>query len=501
MNEIQLLYAENIISRKTKYPTQELTFSVGVKNVSYDKQVDVIWAGEDGEWHTLAAEYHDVWRHDTECWRAVIKFKLKADQSLPGNIVFGLRYRVSGMEFWDNRNGENYLSQADSGVMLGHNSIIQNIGFVGYFEENQKSAPVTVAIDRSIAAQNVSVHWTVDGWRNTRVAKCKKRLRYWDLTTRSNARNPNQYGVEIWTTRLRTGKAFKLQYTICCDTLDRQIWENHGGKNFIVSYPELKVMILNLHCYQEENQDHKLSVIANAIDEQGVDVICLQEVAENWNEGHGDWASNSANIINQRLATPFELYTDWSHLGFDRYREGVAILSRYPLSNQQGRYVSDDQDAYSIHSRKVVMSQINVPRMGVINFYSAHLSWLEDGFEHQFDNLCAWANAENYQHVQATLLCGDFNITAGEQGYLKVVNSHQYEDQYLAANNEGLFESIFRVNDAHWGQALADDYRIDYIFMHKDSELQVTSAQVIFTDQDYGRVSDHCGYIMTFEPI
>ena len=37
--------------------------------------------------------------------------------------------------------------------------------------------------------------------------------------------------------------------------------------------------------------------------------------------------------------------------------------------------------------------------------------------------------------------------------------------------------------------------------MNKPGELEVTSAEIIFTEQDYGRVSDHCGYLMTFEPM
>jgi maltose 6'-phosphate phosphatase len=56
------------------------------------------------------------------------------------------------------------------------------------------------------------------------------------------------------------------------------------------------------------------------------------------------------------------------------------------------------------------------------------------------------------------------------------------------------------VNDAHWQGLLTEDYRIDYIFMNKKSQLQVTSATVLFTEDDYGQVSDHCGYFMTFEP-
>jgi maltose 6'-phosphate phosphatase len=217
-------------------------------------------------------------------------------------------------------------------------------------------------------------------------------------------------------------------------------------------------------------------------------------------DGQGDWESNSAKIINDRLKQPFHLHTDWSHLGFDKYREGVAILCRYPLSNHESRYVSDSHDVYDIHSRKVVMARAHVPYIGPINVFSAHLSWMEDGFQEQFQRLHEWVETTNDESVKATLLCGDFNVTAGTSGYQCVVESNKYDDQYLAANEHGIFEKIFRVNDVHWQDLLTDDYRIDYIFMNKTSELQVTSAKVVFTEQDYGRVSDHCGYFMTFEP-
>ena len=146
------------------------------------------------------------------------------------------------------------------------------------------------------------------------------------------------------------------------------------------------------------------------------------------------------------------------------------------------------------------MAEIAVPYFGNINVFSAHLSWWEDGFKQQFQNLCAWANDLSRAEVATTLLCGDFNITAGSIGYWQVVDSHHYEDQYLAANAQGLFEQIYRVNDPHWRAYPTDDYRIDYIFMNKDSTFKVRSARVLFTDHDYGQVSDHCGYLMTFEP-
>jgi maltose 6'-phosphate phosphatase len=500
MDKIRLLYIENVITRTYEQVQQVLTFFMLVENVSYDKQVDVIWAGEDGIWHTLPARYHSVQGHDREYWRTQVTFNLTAEQSLPGNIQFGLRYQVYGSEFWNNNGGLNYSSEADSGIKLANQQLVQNIGFESHLNDEQDFVTVNIAVDQAINAEKVTIHWTTDNWNTTKKSSCLCENNFWDKALQSNARNPNQYGIQQWTGRISNGDSFRLQYSICCESNGRVVWDNNYGNNYSFQREQLKVLILNLHCYQEENQNEKFTQIAKAIDDLDIDIVCLQEVAEFWNDGEGDWASNSARIINERLIEPFHMHTDWSHLGFDKYREGVAILSRYPMSNHDSRYVSDSHDRYSIHSRKVVMARIHVPYVGAINVLSAHLSWLEDGFREQFQRLHEWAANNQTDDVKATLLCGDFNITAGSTGYELVVDSKEYEDQYLAANEQGIFDKIFRVNDNHWRDLLVDDYRIDYIFMNKASELQVTSAKVIFTDQDYGQVSDHCGYLMTFEP-
>jgi maltose 6'-phosphate phosphatase len=233
---------------------------------------------------------------------------------------------------------------------------------------------------------------------------------------------------------------------------------------------------------------------------QDVDIVCLQEVAELWNNGKGDWPTNTARIINERLKSPYHLVTDWSHLGFDRYREGVAVLSRYPIERHLGRYVSSSRDPYSIHSRKVVMAQVRVPYVGLINVFSSHLSWWEDGFAEQFENLRQWAADEHTPQVTTTMLCGDFNIKAGSRGYQFVVDSNEYDDQYLAANSPQVFRRVFTTRDAHWERCLDEDHRIDYVFLRKGSGLAATAGRAVFTEQDYGRVSDHFGYLMTFEP-
>jgi len=500
MHEIQLLYVENIITRKKSIPQQELCFVMRVANISHDKKIEVLWAGEQGEWQVLSASYQHQLGADYECWRAKVIIKAQGHHSLPGNINFALHYQCLGQDYWDNQAGSNYASQADSGIQLAANQHLQQLGFESKLKAGQQRLPITVSITQALHATAVNIHWSTDNWLSSHTTPCYFNRHYWDEHAHSNARNPNQYGSQIWQGVLKIKNAYRVHYSISCDSADGVLWDNNDGNNYELSHEPLKLMILNLHCYQEAQQDEKFSQIAKAIDDLAVDIVCFQEVAELWNEGLGDWSTHSANIINNRLKHSFHLYSDWSHLGFDKYREGVAILSRYPLHHQSARYVSDSDSIFSIHARKVIMAQVDVPTIGVINVFSAHLSWWEDGFAQQFKKLSSWANELQEPSVAATLLCGDFNISCGSEGYQLVVNANEYEDQFLAIQDHLAFEKVFKVNDAHWSSSHAEDYRIDYIFMNKASELKVHSGRVLFTDDDYGRVSDHCGYLMSFEP-
>jgi len=44
MNKIQLLYVENVITRKKRDLHQELSFFMLVENLGHDKNCDVLWA-------------------------------------------------------------------------------------------------------------------------------------------------------------------------------------------------------------------------------------------------------------------------------------------------------------------------------------------------------------------------------------------------------------------------------------------------------------------------
>ena len=114
----------------------------------------------------------------------------------------------------------------------------------------------------AVQPKRVYIHWTTDNWRSTQVTPCFFYRMHWDKWRRGSARNPNRYDTSIWISQIKPDDAFRIQYAIGCDTPSRTIWDNNFGHNYVARRRRLKILTLNLHCYQEENQDAKFSQIA-----------------------------------------------------------------------------------------------------------------------------------------------------------------------------------------------------------------------------------------------
>lgn len=498
---IEILYAANVISRQGEGARQDLGFRLLVENRAYEKEVTVDWAGEDGAWHTARADWLCSVGSHRELWHASVSISAAADHdALPGDIRFAAHCRMAGQDFWDNNHGFNHDLNADSGIRLVGAFTLAQIDFRPRLEPGQDYFPITVALRPPAPVNRAFVRWTTDHWHTVTDTPCFFRRRHWGRTAASNARNPNRYGNEIWISHLAVGGAYRIEYAIGCETATGTIWDDNFGGNYHARRDRLKVLTLNLHCHQESDQDAKLWRIAQVIRDLEVDIVCLQEVAEPWNNGQGDWAANTARIIQERIGRPYRIHSDWSHLGFDRYREGSAILTRHEIVQVDSGYVSSSQDPRSIHSRRVVQARINVPYFGPVNVFSAHLSWLSDGFREQFSRLRQWACERQTVDSAATLLCGDFNIPAGREGYDFATADGLFSDQFLLAQLRQ------RAALGHGSQPIGNvrpdpaDGRIDYLFAHRDSRLEAVAARELFTDTDYGRVSDHPGYLVEFEP-
>jgi maltose 6'-phosphate phosphatase len=491
---IQLLYAENVVSRTANGQNQRLGFYMSVENLAYEKCVEIHWGTPDGTWRVLPAHYARPSGSNREVWEAEMFFPAGADgNGFPGDISFAVHVAMAGVDYWDSNDLKNYVIKADSGVFVHEEFPLLAVKVRSLLSAADTFLPVTVAVHQALAPKKIFVHWSTDSWRTVHTTECYFWRQHWEKHHASHAQNPNEHGTSIWVTHLPVNQAFRLEYAIGCETAERIFWDNNAGTNYVARHERLKVLTLNLHCYQEENQQAKLSTIANAIDDHDVDIVCLQEVAEPWNGGNGASEANTARLINDRLKQPYHIIADWSHRGFDIYREGCAILTRHDVVVKDSGYISSNQDPNSIHARRVVMAQVSVPFIGFVNVYSAHLSWWKDGFREQFENLRAWANEKHSRNVTATLILGDFNAQTGSDGYMLATYANEFEDQHLKIQRASLSNSP---NSAE----LPNDGRIDFIFLKKDSALEVKTSKVLFTNLDYGRVSDHEGYYAEFEP-
>ena len=278
---------------------------------------------------------------------------------------------------------------------------------------------------------------------------------------------------------------------------------------------ELVVLNLNLHCYQEDENELRFYKIAEAIYKLDPDIVTLQEGAQ-----HKDTeifglhrevivrTDNSVKKIVDILKSEYGLEYDWFwdivHYAWKVWDEGISILSKTKLNNVKSKYISRDQTIEFCHSRKIVMIETEIPGIGNVKAFSCHMGWWKDEkepFEDQFDNLVKWLEDEK-KDTDAVLICGDFNVPAGTEGYEYIKENSGFIDSYYVANPNG-FEDPTIGNDIDgWGWkrvcSTKKNIRIDYGFLEGNSNIKVSLAQRIFTEKSFGRVSDHNGIYYRF---
>ena len=189
---------------------------------------------------------------------------------------------------------------------------------------------------------------------------------------------------------------------------------------------ELKVLTLNLHTYQEHHgdvwhvlQEHgrEVYLIAEAIVRENIDVICFQEVGEHFHDRittpYGFSESNMAFRIQRKIGEisrrHFHLFQDWSHIGFGSWREGTAILSRYPMHHCDSPWVTWNKDPHDLASRRITMCYLEIPWFGWLRIVNAHMNCLEMGFKGDFDYLKLLIYQRHRHNERGILLMGEVN--------------------------------------------------------------------------------------------
>lgn len=158
----------------------------------------------------------------------------------------------------------------------------------------------------------------------------------------------------------------------------------------------MKLLTLNCHSWQEENQIEKIQYLAKVIQEEEYDVIALQEVSQSIqaeNVCGNKKKDNFGLLLLEELKAlhvkDYNITWDFSHIGYDVYEEGLAIITKHNIIKEDTFFISENEDTTYWKTRKIVSTTIAYNGKD-ITFYSCHLGWWndeEESFKGQVDRL------------------------------------------------------------------------------------------------------------------
>lgn len=274
----------------------------------------------------------------------------------------------------------------------------------------------------------------------------------------------------------------------------------------------MKVLTINVHGWLEKDSHQKIKQLAAVIAEKDYEVVALQEVnqlMENMEVSHSRFiqSTNEVNeiplkeenyvgvLVQELEALGKKYYWSWSanHIGYDRYDEGLSILSK---SKQEAETitVSETSEYDTIATRNVLKStvQIDGEEWIVLN---GHFSWWKDAennlvFKNEWDRM--QQHLENINNKERIIFMGDFNNEAdlSDQGYDYLLEQSPYlKDSYTIAEKKTGHATMSAGIDG-WEDATSGK-RIDLIFVSQDVEVE--ESHVIFDGKNKPVISDHFG--------
>lgn len=277
----------------------------------------------------------------------------------------------------------------------------------------------------------------------------------------------------------------------------------------------MRLLTLNVHGRLEDNIDEKMDEIVAFIVKQDVDYIALQEVAQEIDDEiltedalislnytkltkqYFDIPIKSTNYAYQlvKKLKQQQLAYRWSwaptHIGFDSYDEGVAVLSKTKFEAEP-LHLSKMLDYSNYHTRFALVAKDIEEDILV---FSTHHSWWENDFSHE------WNRIEDYIKNSSLSQCailGDFNNEAsvdGEGYHLIMQSELDIQDSFIEAKTT-IGEYTVKNAIAGWDDH-HDQKRIDYQFF--DQTQNIEKYEVVFDGDKYPIVSDHFGIFVNIQ--
>ena len=276
------------------------------------------------------------------------------------------------------------------------------------------------------------------------------------------------------------------------------------------SKADLRLLTLNTHSWQEADNASCLRYVAEAVLAERPDVIALQEVNQSENGAPADPGrlresgfvscgfdiveNNWALLLAEKLRNAGEdWYWSWgfAHIGYRSWAEGVALLSRAPLTQVRSIDISDPGlPADSWRHRRVLAGRNEYGW-----FCSVHAGWWgdeADPFRNQWKRLIGFAQGLDGPRY----LMGDFNCPAHlpNEGYALMLASGMQDCYARAADKDAGITVPGQIDG--WRDGRVEGLRLDLCLAGQPG--RTLRSRVIFNGAFYPVISDHFG-VFTWE--
>lgn len=281
----------------------------------------------------------------------------------------------------------------------------------------------------------------------------------------------------------------------------------------------MKLLTLNTHSLEEPGYAEKTEKFIEMLVKEQPDIIALQEVNQSLAEKElpdimldGFTRCNGFNVpvrldnharkvVEELRKRGVYYYWTWisAKIGYGKYDEGMALLSRKPVRRVQEFLISRSDDYENWKTRKTLGIQVE----GTDDwFFTVHMGWwndTEEPFARQWECLQEFLSQPEYTEGFIWLM-GDFNSldNVEEEGYELILESG-WSDTYLSAmekdNGITVAEEIdgWRSEDGIENPERKEK-RLDYIFCNRSEDIK--SSKVVCNGTNYPIVSDHYGVMI-----
>ncbi len=274
----------------------------------------------------------------------------------------------------------------------------------------------------------------------------------------------------------------------------------------------MKLLTLNTHSWLEENSDFKFKILTDIIEKEKFDIIALQEVNQsidaqdisneqkislgfikNCSKINIKKNNFALNIVEKLYEQGLIYYWSWvpNHIGYDKFDEGVAILTSRKVLDISTFRISNIVDYNNYKTRKTIGLKVALKERDAW-FFSMHMGWwndVEEPFKNQWENIDK--NLQMYKENDIYLM-GDFNNPSHikDEGYDYICKNTNFFDTFNLAKEKDFGITVINNIDG-WKNTEINKMRIDYIF--KSNNKPIKKSKVIFNGENYPVISDHFG--------